>query len=165
MTQKQAEALDKIIAKLLREHQESFREVAEYVISLGYMPTLKGRKKSYVDFSKSKINRTILKIDAGLNAPKLAVKFFAIPVYSGVFEDTIKERLAYWNKLGYEVHCFACGKCNGTQGYAVGLPDGKQGFLCGFGVVPLPSFCDENIKEVKEALKIQDEFFVKQAVV
>ena len=162
MTQKQTAALEKIIAALPDAYKESFREVAEYAISLGYMPALKGGQ-TYVDFSKSRIGRTILKIDVNPKSPRLAMKFFAIPVYTGIFECAVTERLAYWHKLEYEAKCFNCGKCDGTQGYTVTLPDGRQGFLCGFGMLSLPSFGEEHMVVVKEALRIQDEFFTRQA--
>ena len=90
------------------------------------------------------------------------MKFYAIPIYSGIFQKAIAERILTWNRFGYEMRCFGCGKCDGTQGYTFDFPDGKQGFLCGFGVLPLPEFCAENLQEVKEALKVQDEFFMER---
>lgn len=165
MTQKQNDALNKIIAALPDDCQENFREIAEYAISLGYMPTVKGSSKDYADFSNSKLKRTILKIKAP--APKfpayLEIKFYALPAFSAYFKKAIEDRILTWNRLKYEFRCFGCGKCNGTEGYAVTLPDGKKGFLCGFGLLPLPPLSVENMTEVKEALRLQDDFFKKQA--
>jgi hypothetical protein len=45
------------------------------------------------------------------------------------------------------------------------LPDGKPGFICGFGIITIPSFTAENICEVKEALKNQDEYWLQQITV
>ena len=163
MTEKQKYALEKVIAALPDDCRESYREIAEYAISLGYMPTIKGAREDYADFTKSKIRRTILKINTNPDYLWIAMKFYALPAYTGVFQDAIEERLAYWNKLGYEAHCFGCGKCDGTHGYVCALPEGKQGFLCGFGVIPLPTFCSENIIEVKDALRAQDAFYLEQA--
>lgn len=163
MSKKQTEALNMIIAALPENCRESFREVAEYAISLGYTPTLKGTHKTYVDFSKSKVNRTILKIDANPKfPPRLAMKFYALPTYSGIFKDAIDEGISVWNKHGYEARCFGCGQCDGTHGYTAIFPNGKQRFMCGRGVFDLPSFSTENISEVKAALKAQDEFYMKQ---
>ena len=68
--------------------------------------------------------------------------------------------------MDFETRCFECenkcGLCDGTHGYSVALPDGKYGFFCGHDVVELPTFRAESIQEVKEALKIQDEFYLKQ---
>ena len=52
MTQKQEGALNKIISVLPDDFRESYREVAEYAVSLGYMPSLKGGGH-YSDFTKS----------------------------------------------------------------------------------------------------------------
>lgn len=163
MTEKQKIALNTVLSALPDDCRESYREIAEYVISLGYLPVLKGKRKDYADFIHTKLKRTILKINTNPDYRWIAIKFYAIPNYSGVFQEAIDERLAYWNKLGYEAKCFGCGKCDGTHGYICTLPNGKKGFLCGFGVIPIPTFGAENIAEVKEALKTQDEFFVKQA--
>ncbi len=53
MTEKQINALNTILSALPEECQGSCREVAEYAISLGYMPVLKGTRKDYVDFTKN----------------------------------------------------------------------------------------------------------------
>jgi len=159
MTEKQKNNLEQIIAALPDNCREIYREVAEYAISLGYMPIIQGVRKDYADFVNSKIKRTILKINTNPEFRWLAMKFYAIPKYNGVFQDAINERIAYWNKLGYQVRCFGCGKCDGTHGYKCTLPNGEQGFLCGFGLIPLPTFRSEHISEVKLALKMQDEFF------
>jgi len=159
MTEKQKYALDKIISALPEDLRESCREIAGYAISLGYMPVLKGVRENYADFVNRKLKRTILKIQTNPGFPFLEMKFYALRSYAGIFQDAIENRLVYWDKLGYEASCFGCGKCDGTHGYVCALPDGGQGFLCGFGVVPLPGFNADNIQEVKQALKIQDEFF------
>ena len=168
MTEKQKVTLDKIINALPDNYRKTFREIAEYTISLGYTPVLKGTKKNYADFSKNKINRTILKIDAGPTPPRLAMKFYAFPEYTGVFHDAIEKSIMEHSRLKYEIksHCTGCmqrknGRCNEPEGYNISLPDGKQGFICGFGIMSLPSFSDENISEVKAALKAQDDYFIK----
>ncbi|MDO4285543.1 MAG: hypothetical protein Q4C60_09450 [Eubacteriales bacterium] len=159
MTEKQQHALQTILSALPEDCRESYREIAEYAISLGYMPALKGSRKDYADFSSPRLKRTLLKINANPDCRGIAIKFYALPEYRGVFRDAIEKRLAYWNKLGYEAKCFGCGKCDGTHGYPCVTRSGERGFLCGFGVVPIPAFTAEHIEEVKEAMKIQDEFF------
>jgi len=165
MTSKQAGAFDKVFSELPDNCHESYREVAEYAVSLGYMPALKGVRKDYLDFSNSKLKRTILKVQAATPnfPPYIAIKFYAIPIYPPYLQIAVHNRLSTWNRLNYEARCFGCGKCDGTEGYTVGLPDGKQGFLCGFGLLPLPPLSADNIADVKEALRLQDEFFRKQA--
>jgi hypothetical protein len=163
MTEKQKHALDKIIDALPGDCRESFREIAEYAISLGYMPILKGAKKDYVDFSKSKVKRTILKIDAAPTPPRLAIKFFAAPAYSAMFRGGIEKIADIVKQMGYE-GCYGCGSCDGTQGYKYVLSDGCEKFLCGKGLIDLPLFNAESIPEVKAALKAQDDFFMGNTV-
>ena len=170
MTEKQKTTLNKIIDVLPKDYRKAFREIAEYAVSLGYMPVLKGTKKDYADFSKSKINRTILKIDSNPTPPRLAMKFYALPEYTGIFQEAIEKNIREYARLNYEIksHCIGCmqrrnGRCNEPQGYTVTLPDGNQGFICGFGIVDLPSFSAENIPEVKAALKAQDDYFMDKA--
>ena len=164
MTARQKNALDKIIAVLPDELRESYLEIAQYAVSLGYMPVIRGKREDYADFVNSKLKRTILKINTNPDFRWIAIKFYALHEYTGIFRQAIDARLAYWNKLGYDAHCFGCGKCDGTHGYPCALPDGRDGFLCGFGVVPLPAFRPENIPEVKAALKVQNEHFLKQTL-
>jgi len=163
MTEKQQSALNKILSALPEDCRDAYQEIAECAISLGYMPVLKGTREDYADFAKGKIKRTILKINTNPQYRCIAMKFYALPEYTGIFSQAIDERLVYWNKLGYEARCFGCGKCDGTHGYSCALPDGKKAFLCGFGVVPVTAFSKEHLAEVKEALKIQDDFFMKES--
>ena len=170
MTEKQSYAFNKIVDALPEDCREAFREIAEYAVALGYTPALKGAKKNYADFSKSKINRTILKIDTGSEPPRLAMKFYALHEYTGIFKEAIDESIREHSRLNYEIkpHCTGCmqrrnGRCDEPQGYTVTLPDGNQGFICGFGILSLPSFSAENIPEVKAALKAQDDYFMDKA--
>lgn len=163
MTEKQQVALDTILSALPESCRAGYAEIAAYAISLGYMPVLKGARKDYADFTNNKLKRTILKINTDPKSRWPAMKFYALPAYSGIFEQAVGQRLAYWQKLGYEARCFGCGKCDGTHGYRCALPDGTKGFLCGYGVIPLPSFTAENSPEVKEAMQVQHAFFTKQA--
>ena len=79
-----------------------------------------------------------------------------------ISQKTVDHRATEWVRLGYKPECFGCGHCDGTWGYNVTLPNGKQSFLCGHGVLDLPDFGDENVAEVKEAIRIQDAFFMAQ---
>ena len=118
MTAKQENAFNKVFSALPDNCQESFREVAQYAISLGYMPAIKGVRKDYLDFSNSKLKRTILKVQAPTPKfpPYLALKFYALSTYSPYFQKAVDDRLSTWNRLKYEARCFAYGKCEGTEG-------------------------------------------------
>jgi hypothetical protein len=57
-----------------------------------------------------------------------------------------------------EARCFGCGQCDGTHGYTIIFPDGKQGFMYGRRGFDLPSFRAENILDVKKALQRRKNF-------
>jgi len=159
MSEKQEYALHKILSSLPDDCREPFREVAEYAISLGYVPKLNA-KETYADFNSTKTKRIILKIDAAATPPRLAMQFCPMPAYSGIFYDAIVERVGILVQMGHTPRCWGCGKCDGTEGHTYVLSDGKTGFLCGRGVMTLPSFCAENVSEVKAALKAQDDYLL-----
>ena len=165
MTEKQKNAFNKIISTLPDDCRESYLEIAEYAISLGYMPVLTGKNEDAVNFSKSKTKRTILRIKL---PRQIAMSFYAFTEYKGVFKEALDGRYRGDN-IGSETRRFdcenKCGQCGyGAYGYgySIPLPNGNYGFICGHCVLPLPIFSAENIQEVKEALKTQDEFYLKQ---
>jgi len=162
VTAKQKYAFDKIINAVSGDKYDAFREVAEYVISLGYMPKL-NTGETYVDFIKSKVKRMIMKIDTDFKyPPRLTINFFAIPEYTGIFAEAIEYRVGLLAGLGHTARCWGCKKCDGTRGYKYEFPDGRKIFLCGVGAIDIPSFDTENVTQIKDALKIQDEFFMNE---
>jgi len=161
MTAKQEYAICKVVGAIPDEQRDAFREIAEYAVSLGYMPILKGAKESYVDFTKGKIKRTILKIATDKKLPPwLAIKFYAMPEYTGIFREGVRDRVGLLEQMEISVRCWGCGKCDGTQGYTYELTEGRKGFLCGNGLIPLPAFGAGNVSEVKAAMRVQDEYFM-----
>ena len=160
MTDKQRRAIDKLTTSIPVETRRPFTEAAEYAMSLGYMPVLKGARETYVDFIKNKINKIIMKIDVDPKFPaRIAMQFYALPEYTGIFKQAVEDRVDLLKNMGYEAGCYECGKCDGTVGYKFKYAASKTGFMCGRGVVTLPSFGADNVAEVKAALKIQDDHF------
>ena len=160
MTDKQRNAISTILSAIPEDIRSFFGDAADHAMSLGYMPVLKGAKKTYVDFIKNKTGKIIMKIDIDPKfPPRLALQFFALRVYSGIFKQAVDERVQLLRDMGYEAGCYGCGKCDGTVGYAYDRPDGKPGFMCGRGVVTLPSFTAANVAEVNDAMTVQDKFF------
>lgn len=161
MTEKQQQALDTVFSTLPEECRESYREIADYVISLGYKPVLRGVHKDYVDFVSSKLKRALLKISADPAQHWIGAKFYALPAYHGIFQDAVNLRLAQWERLGYPENALAAADAKG--GLSCILPDGTKGFLYGYDMIPLPGFGAEQVPEVKEALRLQHELFLRLA--
>jgi len=171
MTKKQKYALNKIITALPNDCRENYLEIVEYAISLDYMPVLAGKQEDKLDFRKSKTKKTILSIRTKNNSLQIAMRFYALQEYTGIFKEALDARIDMYIKHGFKINesetrhfeCSRkCGLCDGTHGYSFILPDEKYGFFCGHDVIPLPTFRAESIQEVKEALKIQDELHLKQ---
>ena len=57
ITAKQVDAFNRVFSTLPYNCRESFQDIAEYAMSLGYMPTAKGVRKDYLDFSNSNIEK------------------------------------------------------------------------------------------------------------
>lgn len=165
MTEKQNEAMKKIIAAIPIEYQDIYRGIAEYAMFLGYMPILKGVRGQYAVFSKPKINRTILKIvtsDPKTSMPFIEMRFFAnTPPYSSYFQKAIDDRIYVWN-FDCDHPCNKCGSCDGTQVYYSTYPDGTERTLCGYtSLIFMPLVQAENIFEIKDALEKQDDYYRK----
>ncbi|MDR0324689.1 MAG: hypothetical protein LBI19_01165 [Oscillospiraceae bacterium] len=158
MTEKQKINLQKILFALPDDYREAYREVAEYAMSLGYNPKL-NPGETYADFVKSKNRRTVMKIDTN-GQPRLAVRFDALPVCTGIFEEAVEHRRKPCITREYN----HCARCEGTWGSKYTLPDGKEYVICST-VIDIPAFSVSNISAdsisaVKEALKVQDDYLM-----
>lgn len=82
MNEKTSQLLNDFILELPESYQQMFLDLAGYTISLDYTPKKTKSKDFVLDFSKSKVKRTILKMeihDNGQkrNGPGLRQKFYA----------------------------------------------------------------------------------------
>lgn len=162
MTAKQAQALERIMAALPDGVRATYRDIAEHAMALGYMPVLKGARETYADFTKGRVKRSILKIDTDPNfPPRLAIRYYTLPAYTPFLEKAVLDRAMALRGDGYEVRCYGCGRCDGTQGYRFTLPDGGQGFWCGRDIMPLPPFGEAQLLEIKAAMRAQDDFYMR----
>jgi hypothetical protein len=150
MAEKTKIKLDNVICKFSKENQELFRELTEYIVSLGYNPKVNARE---TDFIKSKHGKTIMKIETGYGSspvPRLNIRFDAMPVCIGIFQEAIEHFIE---------RCSRCRKCTGKLGNKYVLPDGRETFPCR-AVIYMPFFNADNLSEVKDALKMQDDFLM-----
>jgi len=111
------------------EEKDIYRRIAEYAVELGYTPKpvkTAGGISDALTFTKSKVNRTLIKIRPNKKGKSgLVISFFATPAYSDVFQQGIKTVIEYSN--GRYTGCYGCGRCKGElQGYTYVYPDGKR---------------------------------------
>jgi hypothetical protein len=143
-----------------------FGEIAEYTISLGYIPKKAKTRVFNIDFSKNKLNKTILKLEAPdpkyvESSPGIRLKFYANKDYSYIFKQSIKHVIEEFD--GRYTGCYGCGKCKGTlEGYIYTYSDGKNIFRCGGELISIKDWHSKNLSEIKQLMKVQDEFWFNQ---
>ena len=157
MTEKTKIKLDTLISKFPDEYRIFFREIAEHAISLGYNPRFND-KISYADFVKSKHGKTILKISpypncSLLRLPALNMRFDGLPVCHGIFQEAAEFS-------ANAEHCIKCNKCGGSRKIKYTLSDGSEIFGCCQHIRDIPSYSIENLSEIKDALKTQDDYLM-----
>ncbi|WP_310603220.1 hypothetical protein [Anaerosporobacter sp.] len=160
--------LNKCLSIISDNDRKIYAEIAEYAIELGYTPKAIKTASGVSDaltFTKSKVNRTLLKIRPNIEAGKsqLVMTFFATVDYSDIFKQGIRRVIEAFD--GRYTGCYGCGRCKGKlQGYTYTYPDGKKVFRCGRELIELPAIKPENVKEILTMLKVQDEFFMEQNI-
>jgi hypothetical protein len=61
--------------------------------------------------------------------------------------------------------CYGCGRCDGTEGYTFVYPDGRQVFRCGSELISVFDFGEKDIPEIKNLMKVQDDFYSQITIV
>jgi hypothetical protein len=145
-----------------------FKEIAEYAISLGYLPKKAKSKDFALEFSKSKVNRTIMKMVihcSGTNKhiPELRLKFYTNKDYSDIFKQGIRTVIEEFG--GKYTGCYGCGRCKGElEGYTYEYADGTKVFRCGNELISIQNISQENVPEIKALIEEQNEFFMKSTL-
>lgn len=158
--------LNEFLEELPEESRSMYREIAEYAMSLGYFPKKTTSKDFALDFPKSRVKRTILKMEVHSNAiksndPGLRLKFYACGEYSEVFQEGIRKVIEEFG--GKYTGCYGCGRCGGKpEGYTFRYPDGKKVFRCGGELIAVSGVGPEHVPEIRELIRKQDEFFLSK---
>ena len=98
MTENQKQKIDNLINALPMYDRELFREIAEYAIELGYLPSKPKSSSEPVDFSKNVNNcvRKLCKISPPNSAKQqdntgFALSFYTVTDYSDIFHESVKK--------------------------------------------------------------------------
>jgi len=171
MTENQAKKIDALIASLPQGDRQIYREIAEYAVVLGYMPSqvknVHGLTASVV-FAKSKVGHRLCKISPPsaakgkelYNTGKtlFALSFFATTAYSALFHEGVKQEFETLTR-NYK----GCSECKGcTGGYTYQYPNGRQATCCSGKLIELSPVHAEHLDEIKRMMKAQDVFWLKQ---
>lgn len=148
------------------EYREPLNDLAEFADNLGYTPKRNKVSLFSIDFSKSKIKRTIMKFEecnpkTSSGIPQLRLKFYANTIYSDVFKDSIKSVIEAFD--GKYTGCYGCGRCkDGLEGYVYLYPDGRKIFRCGAELIPIQNWHNGHLDEIKQLIKTQDDFWLSK---
>lgn len=172
-TEKYQLLVDECVAKMNEDDRAIYLPILEYALELGFTPKLIKKandEDGELAFSKSKFNRTILRIlpenkKEFANYPlkkagkaQLRLVYFATDSYSEPFLLGIKTVIEEFN--GKYTGCYGCGRCGEKlQGYTYQYPDGKKVFRCGRELIELPPLTMQQVDEVKAMMKMQNEFW------
>ena len=154
--------IENCVERMELEERDAHREIARYAVELGYTPkqvVRSGNKSDDLNFSKSKVSRTLLQMRVTNGELKLKLSFFAATAKSEYFKERIKEVVE-----GKYTGCYGCGKCKGSpKGYVYIYPDGKTGFRCGGELIRLWGInMNGHVDEVKTMMKEQDKYWNEQ---
>ena len=158
--------IDNFLAVIPAEYREMVNDLAEFSDSLGYTPKRNKVSLFSIDFSKSKIKRTVMKIEEcdpkiSSGIPQLRLKFYANTIYSDVFKDSIKSVIEKFD--GKYTGCYGCGRCKDEpEGYVYLYPDGRKIFRCGGELIPIQKWYEGHIDEIKQLIKTQDDFWLNK---
>ena len=163
---KERDLLDQLMNTVQTDYIDECKALIEYAVSLGYLPHKTAVSGFAVSFTSKKTGRTIMKLtpNTGLNhrkfIPKLSMKFPATKVHSAVFTEAVKREME--SNGGLYTGCFGCGKCAGeADSYVYEYPNGKHDFVCSNALMN-PDWHREDVEEIKEMMKTQDDFWLAQ---
>lgn len=156
--------LNEFLAQLPKTEYKLYIELAEYALSLGYVPKKTKTRLFALDFTKNKVKKTIMKLELhqyskDTNGPGFRLKFYASQEYSDIFKEGIRKVIEEFG--GRYTGCYGCGRCKGElEGYTYVYDDGKKVFRCGGELIPIQGLGMEHLPEIKALLKKQDDFFM-----
>jgi len=165
MKEKSKLLIDEFLEAIPAQYHAIFSELAEYADALGYTPKRNKTKQLSFDFVKSKVKKTVMKMEVHDNSiesrpPGLRFKFYASDDYSNIFKDGIKRVIEEFE--GKYTGCYGCGQCNGSEGYTYVYPDGKRIFRCGTELIAVYNWNEGHLDEMKRLLKVQDDFWMNR---
>jgi hypothetical protein len=174
MKEKHEIILEELFSTVDEKYAAMFRELAEYAVSLGYNPIRNKTSDITIDFQKNRIKKKIMKMEAHeqkhdgykygeRDIPGLRLRFFAANEYSDIFKHGIQRVIEEFG--GKYTGCYGCGRCDGTEGYTFVYPDGRQVFRCGSELISVFDFGEKDIPEIKNLMKVQDDFYSQITIV
>ncbi|MHC1696311.1 MAG: hypothetical protein AB9835_13795 [Eubacteriales bacterium] len=167
MNDKHRILLDQLLAEIPEKDKDLYSEITGQAVSMGYLPKRTKTRLYALDFSNSRLSRTIMKLEAPDTAkigskPGLRLKFYAAKDYSDIFRQGVQRVIEEFN--GRYTGCYGCGRCGAElEGYTYIYPDGRTVFRCGGELIAIKDWESEHLPEIKELLKTQDNYWKNKA--
>ena len=152
MTEKTRKKLEDLISKFPDEYKNFFREIFDYLVSLGYNPKFSANLGS-AEFSKSKHGRSIMKVYPPYNPdgmPHLRLRFDGLPVCTGLFEEAVEIMRSNCER------CNHYDRCNGANAIKYTMSNGSEVLGSCQPIRDIPKYSVDELPLIKDALKIQD---------
>ena len=150
--------MDEFFAAINPSEKALFSAIAEYAFSLGYRARRDQTKDLNYSFLHRQVKPLIMRFSILRGQPVIRLKFFAASHYSRFFEDALKATIEEYN-FRY-TGCYDCEKCDGTRGYIIRYPEGREYFRCGLELIELPGLGLEQVPELLALFRQQHEFYL-----
>ncbi len=163
MNEKSRLLIEELLVQIPEKEKTLFRLLSEQAVTLGYLPRKTKSRVFNLDFTNSKLKKTILKLgtpdpkDKGSKA-NIRLKFYANETYSKVFADALQNVIEEYD--GRYTGCYGCGRCqNKLNGYTFIYPDGEKVFRCGSELILIDGFSLCHLDEARQLMIRQNEFW------
>jgi len=169
MTENQKKKIEELRTALREDDcKELYCEIAKYATELGYLPSKTINAHGVLiafAFTKNKVGKKLLRINvphpASWNSGKgsATMAYFAAE-YSDFFHEKVRQAVE-----GSTAICERDELCENCAGrYVYTYPDGRTIGRCAIhSLMGLSPFGVEHLDEIKNMMKMQDEFWLKQS--
>jgi len=181
MTAKQSTLIDELYNSLPKDEEKSYKEIINYLITLGYIPQKQKVQGSDLSFKHKITGKVIAKVGLHNQRGRFKIKFFACTDVSDRFIKVLyDEAVANEDKYSRQVpppdcesvrpgvimkKCtLLCPVCSGGgMRYFYRFSDGREIFRCGAYPVEMPEIKENDIEDIKRLIFEQHNYFLSIA--
>lgn len=172
---KKDKLLNEFMVLLNDEDKLMFRQVAGFLLELGYVPQKQKVQGNVLAFKLNKTNKIIAKIGIRNGSNQRAffsIKFFACKIVPQKYINSLQHEIDSRNgqycgpirSSNEKNRCGFCGTCTGGGlGYYFAYPDGKEVLRCGAYPITINDLTPNDIDEMKSLLLEQHRYFLSLA--
>ena len=174
MTQKQKSLIETLIASISDEQKNVYKETAQYLVDLGYMPQKQRVGDFVLSFKHKETGKVISKMGIRQQTAFFSVRFFACNRVSETFMNALRKDIESRNRQYtsplpvlpdtasmVKNKCGYCGDIctGGGYGYYYKFSDNDMVSRCGAYPIIIPDIKEEDIDELKRIIQEQHHYF------